>query len=95
MDLVVRGDDLFASTGRQIMLAGLLGREVPPAHLQHQLIRDEFRAKLSKRDGAPALATLGAEGRSPEAILGLAAQLTGLQATPASIGAGELGRLFA
>lgn len=94
VDLVVRGDDLFASTGRQILLAGLLGREVPPAYLHHRLIRDEFGAKLSKRDGAPALATLRAEGRSAEAILGLAAQLTGLQATPAPIGAGELGGLF-
>ena len=95
VDLVVRGDDLFASTGRQIMLAGLLGRQVSPAFLHHRLIRDEFGAKLSKRDGAPALAALRAAGQSPEAALGLAAQLTGLQETPAPIGAGELGRLFA
>lgn len=94
IDLVIRGDDLFASTGRQIMLAGWLGRPVPPAFLHHRLIRDDAGAKLSKRDGAPALATMRAAGQSPEAVLGLAAHLTGLQETPAPIGARDLGRLF-
>ena len=36
--LVVRGDDLLASTGRQIQLARLLGRETPPAFLHHALV---------------------------------------------------------
>lgn len=73
------------------MLAGLLGRPVPPTFLHHRLTRDEIGAKLSKRDGSPALARLRADGQSPEAVWGLAAQLTGLQETPASTGAGELG----
>ncbi len=30
IDLVIRGEDLLASTGRQIQLAGLLARTVPP-----------------------------------------------------------------
>ena len=94
IDLVIRGDDLLASTGRQIMLAAWLGRPVPPAFLHHRLIRDDAGAKLSKRDGAPALATLRAAGQSAEAVLGMAAQLTGLQETPAPIGARALGQLF-
>ncbi len=94
IDLVIRGDDLFASTGRQIMVAGWLGRPVPPAFLHHRLIRDDSGAKLSKRDGAPALATMRAAGASAEGVLGLAAQLTGLQETAAPIGPRELGRLF-
>ncbi len=39
IDLVVRGMDLLSSTGRQIHLARLLGRERPPVFLHHQLIR--------------------------------------------------------
>ena len=94
IDLVIRGDDLIASTGRQIMLAGRLGRRVPAVHLHHRLIRDEAGAKLSKRDGAPALATLRAAGQPAEAVLGLAAHLTGLQDAPTPIAARELGGLF-
>ncbi len=36
--LVIRGDDLLASTGRQIQLARLLGRAAPPEFLHHGLI---------------------------------------------------------
>jgi glutamyl-Q tRNA(Asp) synthetase len=36
--LVVRGDDLLASTGRQIQLARLLGRTDPPRFLHHPLV---------------------------------------------------------
>ena len=36
--LVIRGVDLLASTGRQIQLARLLGRDEPPAFLHHPLI---------------------------------------------------------
>src|SRR5688572_16968673 len=36
--LVVRGADLLASTGRQLMLAGMLGRTSPPVFLHHPLI---------------------------------------------------------
>ncbi len=94
VDLVIRGDDLFASTGRQIQLARILGRATPPAFLHHRLIRDEGGAKLSKRDGAPALANLRAAGKTSLEVLGLAAHLTGLQESPAPIAAGDLGRLF-
>src|SRR4029077_2722890 len=38
IDLVIRGEDLFASTGRQIRIARLLGRDRPAAFLHHALI---------------------------------------------------------
>ena len=38
IDLVIRGVDLLASTGRQIRLARLLGRATPPSFLHHPLI---------------------------------------------------------
>ena len=38
VDLVVRGRDLLASTGRQIRIARLLGRETPASFAHHDLI---------------------------------------------------------
>jgi glutamyl/glutaminyl-tRNA synthetase len=48
---VVRGEDLLESTGRQIQLARLLGREEPPAFLHHSLLMKTPAQKLSKSDG--------------------------------------------
>ncbi len=69
IDLVVRGDDLFASTGRQILLARLLGRDTPPAFLHHGLVMQTPTQKLSKSDGASGVRDLRAAGwtRSPRA----------------------------
>jgi glutamyl-tRNA synthetase/glutamyl-Q tRNA(Asp) synthetase len=49
--LVVRGDDLLASTGRQLQLSRLLGREVPPRFCHHGLLMKTDLQKLSKADG--------------------------------------------
>ena len=49
--LVVRGEDLLASTGRQIQLARLLGRANPPQFMHHRLIMKTPSQKLSKSDG--------------------------------------------
>lgn len=51
VNLVVRGEDLLSSTGRQLRLARILGRTAPPAFLHHRLIRKPGGAKLSKSDG--------------------------------------------
>lgn len=50
INLIIRGDDLKASTGRQFLLARLLGRTTPFATLHHPLLRDASGKKLSKRD---------------------------------------------
>jgi glutamyl/glutaminyl-tRNA synthetase len=60
--LVIRGVDLLASTGRQIQLARLLGREEPPAFLHHPLILKTPGQKLSKADGDTGIRALRAHG---------------------------------
>ena len=69
---VVRGDDLLASTGRQIQLARLLGREEPPQFLHHPLIMKSADQKLSKSDGDTGVRELRARGWTPERVIELA-----------------------
>lgn len=82
IDLVIRGTDLVDSTGRQMRLAAMLGRESPPAFLHHPLIYKPSGAKLSKADGDSGIRDLRAEGISREEILGRAAWGLGLIPTP-------------
>src|SRR4029450_228815 len=48
VDLVIRGRDLLDATPVQLRLAGLLGRDTPPAFLHHPLVRRVSGQKLSK-----------------------------------------------
>ena len=89
VDLVIRGRDLLDATPVQLRLARLLGREAPPRYLHHPLVRHETGRKLSKADGDTAVGSLLDAGRTPAALLGLAAGLAGLQADDA---AGRPGR---
>lgn len=82
IDLVIRGEDLLDSTGRQIRLARLLGRTEPPRFLHHALILDDEGHKLSKRTAAGPIGELRAQGRSAESILGEAAFRVGLTNRP-------------
>jgi glutamyl/glutaminyl-tRNA synthetase len=75
--LVIRGDDLLPSTGRQIQLARLLGRVQPPAFLHHPLVMKSSTRKLSKSDGDTGVRDLRARGWSPARVLGHAAVLAG------------------
>lgn len=50
--LIIRGDDLRTSTGRQYLLARLLGRTAPFVTLHHQLVHDKDGRKVSKRTAA-------------------------------------------
>lgn len=68
IDVVIRGEDLLASTGRQIRLARLLGRAVPPVYLHHPLLMKSRDQKLSKSDGDTGVRELRARGWSPESI---------------------------
>lgn len=78
VDLVIRGEDLLASTGRQIQLARLLGREVPARFLHHPLIRREDGAKLSKSNRDTGIRDLRSAGLSADQVLGRAAAALGL-----------------
>jgi glutamyl/glutaminyl-tRNA synthetase len=73
--LVIRGDDLLASTGRQIQLARMLGRLEPPHFLHHPLIMKTPMQKLSKSDGDSGVRDLRARGWTAAAVLEHAAAL--------------------
>jgi glutamyl-Q tRNA(Asp) synthetase len=85
--LVVRGDDLLASTGRQLRLARLLGQRRPPVFLHHPLVLKPSGDKLSKSDGDTAVRDLRARGVSPSEVVGHAAFAGGLIGAMRPIGA--------
>lgn len=73
--LVVRGEDLLGSTGRQIRLARLMGRRTMPGFLHHALIRKPGGAKLSKSDGDTGVRDLRAAGHSPAEVVAMAVRM--------------------
>jgi glutamyl-tRNA synthetase/glutamyl-Q tRNA(Asp) synthetase len=93
--LVVRGEDLLESTGRQIQLAALLGRQRPARFLHHPLLRKPDGAKLSKSSRDTGLADLRRAGWTAGRVLGEAAARCGLLAEPRALRAGDLADLFA
>jgi glutamyl-Q tRNA(Asp) synthetase len=94
VDLVIRGDDLFASTGRQIRLARLLGRDTPPRFLHHRLVMKSATQKLSKSDGDTGVRDLRAAGWTPDRVLGAAAHAAGLLEAPTHLDARDLAKLM-
>lgn len=94
IDLVLRGDDLFASTGRQILLARLLGRDTPPVFLHHALVMKSPTQKLSKSDGDSGVRDLRAAGWSAARVIGHAAHLAGLVDAGRDIDAPDVAALF-
>jgi glutamyl/glutaminyl-tRNA synthetase len=72
IDLVVRGSDLLESTGRQIRLGRLLGREAPAVYAHHALIMKTAKQKLSKSDGDSGVRDLRAAGWTPADVLAAA-----------------------
>ena len=65
--LVTRGEDLLASTDVHRLLQALLGLPTPD-YEHHPLILDAAGRRLAKRDGAPTLAALRDQGRSPAEV---------------------------
>ena len=65
---VVRGEDLFAATHVHRLLQALLDLPTPAYH-HHPLLRDAQGRRLAKRDGAPTLASLRAQGREPGQLI--------------------------
>jgi glutamyl-tRNA synthetase/glutamyl-Q tRNA(Asp) synthetase len=78
IDLVIRGEDLLASTARQIRIARLLGRERPPAFLHHPLIMKSAGQKLSKSDGDSGVRDLRARGSSAAEVIAAARSAGGM-----------------
>lgn len=94
IDVVIRGEDLLASTGRQQRLATLLGRSAPPLVLHHPLIVHDDGAKLSKANHDTAIRERRDAGASAAQLIGEAAYLVGLIAEPTLIAAHEVADLF-
>jgi glutamyl-tRNA synthetase/glutamyl-Q tRNA(Asp) synthetase len=76
--LVIRGEDLLSSTGRQLRLARMLGRPRMPLFLHHPLILKPSGEKLSKASGDTGIRELRAQGLSPADVIGRAAYAAGL-----------------
>jgi glutamyl-tRNA synthetase len=90
---VVRGDDLLATTPRQILLARLLDLPVPRyAHVP--LVLDPAGRRLSKRAGAVSLSERLALGESVEEIVGWMAASAGLAPEGAVRGADDVLGVF-
>ncbi len=77
VDLVVRGEDILASTARQNLLFEAL-EAVAPSYFHHPLICDEKGEKLSKRQRSESISQLRDAGISAEEIIGRAAVAGGL-----------------
>ena len=94
VDLVIRGEDLLGSTGRQIRLGHLLGRTAPPVFAHHPLIRKASGDKLSKAAGDTGIRELRAAGATASAVLGQAAHAIGLLPAPRHVDVRDLAELF-
>jgi glutamyl-tRNA synthetase/glutamyl-Q tRNA(Asp) synthetase len=77
VSLVIRGDDLLSSTGRQIQLARLLGRTRPPLFLHHPLIMKSATQKLSKADRDTSVRDMRNGGMSADEVIGRAMHAAG------------------
>ncbi len=91
---VVRGDDLLASTPRQLHLAALL-HLTPPSYAHVPLVLGPTGQRLAKRDGAVTLADRRARGDDAASVVGWLLASCGLVATRAPVGATELRALAA
>ncbi len=74
---VVRGADLWASTGAQVAVMAMLGHS-PPRYSHVPLWKDPQGHRLSKREGSEGLAGLRDQGLDAPAVVGLLAASAGL-----------------
>jgi glutamyl-Q tRNA(Asp) synthetase len=94
IDVIIRGEDLLASTARQRRIAHLLERVSLPRVLHHPLLVHDGGVKLSKASGDTALRERRAAGVRADALIGEAAYLVGLATSPAPLNARDVGALF-
>ena len=84
----------MSSTGRQILLARMLGRRNAPVFLHHPLIHDGLGEKLSKSAGDAGVRELRSAGLAAPEVIGIAAARVGLLNPGESVGAVDVARLF-
>jgi glutamyl/glutaminyl-tRNA synthetase len=69
VNLIVRGDDLAPSTGRQWLLARMLGRTEPFVTVHHPLLHAPDGRKLGKRDRSETVKAMRTRGMTAEEII--------------------------
>lgn len=90
---IVRGDDLIASTYRQLAILKVLGWQ-PPNYIHVPLIVGPDGRRLAKRHGDTRLSQLKQHGVAPEAVVGYLAWTLGMIERPTPVSPAELiGRL--
>ena len=92
--LIIRGVDLLESTGRQLALARMLGRQAAPRFLHHPLIVHPSGEKLSKSNRDTGVRQLRDAGVSPSEVIGRAAAAVGLVPPDTRLTAADVGMLF-
>ena len=95
INLIVRGEDLLDSTGRQIRLARLLGRPEAARFFHHPLITDPEGVKLSKKQRSPAIRELRKSKINPATVIGEAAKAVGLLSEARPLERSEIAQLIA
>ena len=89
VDEVVRGADLLASTGRQLLLYWVLGLS-PPTFGHHPLLLGPDGVRLSKRHEGTTLRELRERGLSAEGLVGRLASMIGLRDSSEPVAAADL-----
>lgn len=77
IDQIVRGNDLIASTPRQLMIARALQLDYAPQFWHLPLVRGDDGKRLAKRHGDTRLARYRQRGGAPERMIGLLAEWCG------------------
>lgn len=79
INLIIRGQDLLSSTGRQLAIRALIdSKSAVPLFAHHPLLLDEDGQKLAKRRSSEAISYLRRIGLSADEVRGLAAYMGGL-----------------
>jgi glutamyl-tRNA synthetase/glutamyl-Q tRNA(Asp) synthetase len=91
---VIRGEDLQATTSRQVELRRMLGTETVPTYAHHPLILNATGEKLSKSAGDTGVRDLREAGLGADQVIGRAAAAVGLIQRPRSISARAVSELF-
>lgn len=94
VDRVVRGDDLIASTGRQLMLYRALGLEPEPMYWHLPLAVGPDGRRLAKRHGDTRVSSYRASGVGAERIIGLMASWSGVTPDPEPMTAEQFAERF-
>ena len=78
VNLIVRGEDLVPSTGRQMLLARLLGRATPVVTVHHRLVLAEDGKKLSKRERSETVKAMRGRGMGSNEIASRVWDISGI-----------------